>query len=102
MARPRSTATRTQKGKTVFYLDARCDRSVGGRFEARKEDGSRCATQNHDVAVHLAAKRLEELRQLQAGYLVPGLSVRFSLADGIKAHLARQLKRGDVGLTWLD
>lgn len=106
MARPRNTPTRikarTQKGKTVYYLDARCYGRVGGRFEALKEEGTQLATTDHDVAVRLAAKRLEELRQLQAGHHLPGVSVRFSLAEGIKAHLARQQADGDVSVEWLD
>lgn len=48
MARPRNTPTRikarTQKGKTVYYLDARCYGRVGGRFEALKDEGSQLAT----------------------------------------------------------
>ena len=106
MARHRNTPTRimarTQKGKTVYYLDARCYSRVGGRFEALKDEGTQLATTDHDVAVRLAAKRLEELRLLQAGHHVPGVSVRFSLKEGVKAHLARQQQTGDVSLAWLD
>jgi len=106
MGRPRKSPTyiisRQRNGKAVFYVDARKYHAVGGKVEALKAPDSRFATDNAELAMDLAAARLEELRQLALGRNVPGVSVRFSLESGVKAHLKKQADRQAVGLPWLE
>lgn len=92
--------TRNQGGQFRFYADLRDFARVGGRIEALKPPGSKWA----NVANHLLAERLRELKRLQhdQDLGIKPATAKTGLTEYVAHHLDAKGETGRVTFKWLE